>query len=152
MKNVDRSVYPLTLYYEAACALCNGEMTNLMLRNTDGLLKFVDVSAPDFKDLPPGTKLEDLMELIHAQKADGTVIRGVEVFRLAYEAVGLGWVSGLLKVPPLKRLAERGYPILARNRHRIPRWISHAVFETAIRRAAERAASRRCEPGKACEL
>ncbi len=151
MKNADRSVYPLTLYYEAACALCNGEMTNLMLRNTGGLLKFVDVSAPDFKDLPPGTTLKDLMELIHAKKGDGTVIRGVEVFRLAYEAVGLGWVGGLLKVTPLKRLAELGYPMLARNRHRIPRWISHAVFETAIRRAAERAASHRCQPGKACE-
>ena len=152
MKNIDRSVYPLTLYYESACALCNGEMTNLMLRNTDGLLKFVDVSAPDFKDLPPGTTLSDLLELIHAQKADGSVIRGVEVFRLAYEAVGLEWVGFLLKVPLIKRVAERGYPVLARNRHRIPRWLTHGVFETAIRRAAERAAAKRCKPGSACEL
>lgn len=145
-------VYPLTIYYESACALCNSEMTNLRLRNTAGRLRFVDVSAPGFREPPPGTTQTELLTLIHAQRADGRVIRGVEVFRLAYAAVGLGWVRRLLELPLLGRLAERSYPWLARHRHRIPRWVSHLLFETAIRRAAERAASRRRDAGDACHL
>ena len=87
---MDTTIYPLTLYYESACALCNGEMTNLMLRNTEGRLRFVDISAPGFDSPPPGTTLDDLLALIHAQTADGRVLRGVEVFRHAYRAVGAG--------------------------------------------------------------
>lgn len=145
-------MYPLTLYYESACALCNGEMTNLMLRNTEGKLRFVDVSAPDFDSPPPGTTTADLLELIHAQTADGRVLRGVEVFLHAYRAVGLGWIVEPTRWPVLGGLADRLYPMVARNRHRVPRFVSHLLFETAARRAAERAAERRCHPGKACEL
>lgn len=146
------AIYPLTLYYESACAMCNGEMSNLMLRNTEGKLRFVDVSAADFDGPPPGTTLDDLLELIHAQTADGRVLRGVEVFRLAYRAVGLGWLVEPTSWPVLGPLADRLYPIVARNRHRVPRFVSHLLFETAVRRAAERAALRRCEPGQACKL
>ena len=144
------TTYPLTLYYESACALCNGEMTNLMLRDTEGKLRFVDVSAAGFDNPPPGTTAADLLELIHAQTADGRVLRGVEVFRLAYRAVGLDWLVAPTTWPLLDRLADRLYPVLARNRHRIPRLVSHLLFETATRRAAERAAQRRCTPGDVC--
>jgi predicted DCC family thiol-disulfide oxidoreductase YuxK len=144
------TVYPLTIYYESACTLCNSEMTNLRLRNTAGLLRFIDVSDPAFNTPPPGTRKEDLLALIHAVCGDGRVIRGVEVFRLAYAAVGLDWVRRALSLPLLRGLAERGYPWVARHRHRIPRWLSHLLFETAVRRAAQQAAQRRCVPGDAC--
>lgn len=146
------AIYPLTLYYESACAMCNGEMSNLMLRNTEGKLRFVDVSAPDFDSPPPGTTRDDLLELIHGQTADGRVLKGVEVFRLAYRAVGLGWVVEPTNWPVLGPLADKLYPVVARNRHRVPRFVSHLLFETAVRRAAERAALRRCEPGQACKI
>lgn len=144
------TIYPLTLYYESACALCNGEMTNLMLRNTEGRLRFVDVSAPGFDSPPPGTTLDDLLALIHAQTADGRVLRGVEVFRHAYRAVGLGWVVEPTRWPVLGSLADKLYPVLARNRHKVPRLVSRLLFETATRHAAERAAQRHCAPGGAC--
>jgi predicted DCC family thiol-disulfide oxidoreductase YuxK len=144
------TTYPLTLYYESACALCNGEMSNLMLRNTEGKLRFVDVSAPGFDSPPPGTTLDDLLELIHAQKADGSVVRGVEVFRLAYRAVGLDWVVAPTDWLLLGGLADRAYPWIARNRHRIPRRLTHLLFETAARRAAQRAAANRCDADGTC--
>ncbi|MED5618343.1 thiol-disulfide oxidoreductase DCC family protein [Ideonella sp. BN130291] len=149
---IARSVYPLTLYYESACALCNAEMTNLMLRNHAGLLHFVDVSAPGFDEPPPGVTVDELLELIHAVQADGTVIRGVPVFEHAYRAVGLGWVMAPVRLPGMRALADRLYPWLARNRHRVPRALVHGLFETSVRRAAERAAGRRCDAGGSCRL
>lgn len=144
---LDSTIYPLTLFYESACPLCNAEMNNLMLRDTEGHLRFTDVSAPDFTDVPAGVTMQDLLDLIHARTADGRVLKGVEVFRLAYEAVGLGWVSAAMRMPLLRPLAEWGYPILARNRHRIPRSFVRLLFEGAVRRAAERSALARCDAG-----
>jgi len=145
--------YPLTVYYESACPLCRAEMTNLMLRNHAGLLRFEDVSAPGFASPLPGVSLAGLLTLIHARRADGTVVRGVEVFRLAYTAVGLPGVARALRLPVLRGLAERSYPLLARNRHRIPHWLVGWLFETAIRRAAERSArTARCTPEGECRL
>lgn len=140
----DPAVYPLTLYYESACPLCNAEMTNLMLRNTDQLLVFADISAPGFNALPESTSLQALLEIIHARRADGTVIKGVEVFRLAYDAVGLNRVASALRLPVLGWIADRSYPWVARNRHRFPRALIRLIFEGGMRRAAERAASARC--------
>lgn len=142
---MNNTTYPLTIYYDASCPLCNGEMSNLMLRNVDGLLAFVDASPSDFVSPLPGTSREDLMELLHARKANGEVIKGVEVFRLAYSAVGLGWVTAPTSWPILGWLADKAYPVLARNRYRIPRSVVARLFEGVIRRAAEQAAQRpRC--------
>ena len=140
----DPAIYPLTLYYESACPLCNAEMTNLMLRNTDQLLVFADISAPGFNALPEATPMQALLEIIHARRADGIVIKGVEVFRLAYEAVGLNRVASALRLPVLGWMADRSYPWVARNRHRFPRALIRLIFEGGMRRAAERAASTRC--------
>lgn len=140
------NVFPLTIYYESACALCNAEMSNLKLRNSHGRLVFVDVSAPGFSDLPPGTGLAELLTLIHARQADGEIIKGVDVFRQAYSAVGLGWVTRLLQAPLLGRLADGVYPWIARHRHQQPRVMTW-IFEIAARRAAQRA---HCAAGAAC--
>ncbi|MET0519879.1 MAG: DCC1-like thiol-disulfide oxidoreductase family protein, partial [Burkholderiaceae bacterium] len=68
---MNSTIYPLTLYYESACPLCDAEMRNLRLRNHAGLLNFVDISAHGFRDFPPGTDMAALLGLIHAQRADG---------------------------------------------------------------------------------
>lgn len=145
-------IYPLTIYYDASCPLCNAEMNNLMLRNHAQQLQFVDASAAGFASPLPGIAQADLMNLIHARRADGNVVKGVEVFRLAYGAVGLGWVTAPTAWPLLKQLADHAYPWVVRHRYRFPRWLVHALFEGPTRRAAERAAQRaRCN-GNQCHL
>lgn len=43
------NVPALTVYYDAACPICNGEMHNLMLRDVARQVRFVDASAPGFE-------------------------------------------------------------------------------------------------------
>jgi predicted DCC family thiol-disulfide oxidoreductase YuxK len=142
---MNSSTYPLTIYYDASCPVCDGEMHNLMLRNTDGMLVFVDASAPDFVSPLAGLAQADLLNLIHARKANGEVVRSVEVLRLAYRAVGLGWVAAAASWPGLRQLADRAYPWLAHNRYRIPRPLVRLLFEGPTRRAAERVAEQAAE-------
>ena len=141
--------YPLTLLYEEACPLCKLEVDNLKARNSKGLLKFVDVSAPDFDPKPYGVPLDEMLEAIHAVKADGTMVRGVEVFRLAYAAVGLGWITRPTGWPLLKPLFDRGYVHLARNRHRFSEKFGALLAAIAAARAHRRI--RACKAGK-CEV
>jgi predicted DCC family thiol-disulfide oxidoreductase YuxK len=148
---MNQSAYPLTIYYDASCQLCNGEMTNLMLRNTQGLLAFVDASGPDFVSPIANTTRADLMSMIHAVQADGQVVRGVEVFRLAYSAVGLGWVTAPTAWPLLRQLADRAYPWVVRNRYRFPQPLVAWLFEGPTRRAAERAARQARCTEQTCE-
>lgn len=143
------AIYPLTLYFDGSCQLCSAEIRNLQIRNAGGLLRFVDISPAGFNACPPGTDRDAMMRLIHAQRADGVVLRGVEVFRLAYSAVGMPWVARLTRMPVVKSLSEWMYPLLARHRYSLPAAPIRWLFERSLRRAAERSAQRAsCDAGQ----
>jgi predicted DCC family thiol-disulfide oxidoreductase YuxK len=134
------SSYPLTIYYDSTCPLCRAEMHNLQLRDTHGRLRLVDASPPGFHSPVPGVDRQGLMTIIHAIDAQGHVLSGVDVFRAAYAAVGLGHVSAAVSLPVVGWLADRAYPWVARHRNRIPRVLVAWLFEGPRRQAAERAA------------
>ncbi|MET4579668.1 thiol-disulfide oxidoreductase DCC family protein [Ottowia thiooxydans] len=143
--------FPLTLYYDASCRFCNAEMTNLMLRNTQGRLCFINCAEPGFQGGP--APQEHLMRSIHGVDAQGRVFVGVDCLARAYEGIGWTWAPGVFKWPVIHSLANRLYPVIARNRYRMPKWPVVWILESAARRAAERTArhSARCQGGR-CDL
>ncbi|HLO94654.1 MAG TPA: DUF393 domain-containing protein [Burkholderiaceae bacterium] len=144
----EAALYPLTIYFDGSCQLCSAEIRNLQLRDIRGRLRFVDCSPADFVSPIPGADRAALMNVIHGVGAQGQVLRAVELFEAAYRTVGLPWVSRLLIHPLIRPLADRVYPWVVRNRHRLPRPLIAALFERAARRAAARA---HCRDG-ACAL
>lgn len=149
-------IYPLTLLYDGACPVCTLEMDNLKARNADNLLRFIDISVPGFDASPYGASIAEMNALIHARRADGTLVIGVEVFRLAYGAVGLGrWVAPT-GWPLLKPLFDAAYAVFARHRYFFSGWMTPAINWIASRRIKENArrallASQACKEGR-CEL
>jgi predicted DCC family thiol-disulfide oxidoreductase YuxK len=115
------AVYPLTLLYDGTCAVCSLEMDHLRERNQAGRLVFVDVAETGFDAMPYGATLAEMDAVIHGRCADGTMLRGVEVLRLAYAAVGLGWLLRPTGWAPLRPLADAGYRVFARHRRTISR-------------------------------
>jgi predicted DCC family thiol-disulfide oxidoreductase YuxK len=155
-RKIIMAIYPLTLLYDGACPVCNLEMDNLKTRNAAGLLSFVDISAPGFDDSPYGASIAEMNALIHAQRADGGLVIGVEVFRLAYGAVGLGRWAAPTGGPVLKPLFDAAYAVFARHRYffsryatPLIRWIANRRIEANARRAL--LASQACKGGS-CEL
>ncbi len=116
-------IYPLTLFYDAACPVCSLEMDTLRARDHDGRLVFIDIAAQGFDPTPYGVTLASMNGEIHAQRPDGSLIRGVEVLRLAYAAVGLGWVLRPTGWALLRPLSDAAYRVFACHR----RPISHAA-------------------------
>jgi predicted DCC family thiol-disulfide oxidoreductase YuxK len=146
------TAYPLTLFYDASCAVCSLEMDHLRSRNHDGKLAFVDITAPGFDPAPFGATLAAMDAQIHGRCADGQMIIGVQALRLAYEAVGLGWVLRPTAWPPLRALSDVGYRLFARHRRRISRAAAPVI--DAIRTQRARRMSKRmreCASG-ACEM
>lgn len=133
--------YPLTLLYDGACPVCNLEMDNLKHRNTEGLLAFIDISLPEFDALPYGASLAEMNGLIHAVRPDGSLVIGVEVFRLAYGAVGLGHLTASTAWPWLKPLVDATYAVFARNRYGFSRTFMPLLTALRTTRAAQRGAT-----------
>ena len=148
---MSRSIYPLTLFYDGGCAVCALEMDHLRARCRDGRLVFVDIAAPGFDAAAHGTTRAAMDGEIHGLAADGTMLRGVEVLRRAYEAVGLGWVLKPTGWAPLRPLFDAGYRVFARHRRSISRTAApliDAIRAARARRMAER--MRACRSG-ACD-
>jgi predicted DCC family thiol-disulfide oxidoreductase YuxK len=113
--------YPLSLYFDGACPLCRLEIDNLQARDAQQLLRFVDIAGAGFDPAPLGVSLSALNGLIHATRPDGSLLVGVEVFRLAYAAVGLGRWTAPTGWPGLKPVVDAAYRLFARNRQTISR-------------------------------
>lgn len=89
-----------------------------MLQRWDrrGRILFTDIAAPEFHAETLGQSLTTLMAEIHGRLPDGTWIKGVEVFRRLYTAVGFGPLVWLTRLPGLSQLLDLGYRLFARNR------------------------------------
>jgi predicted DCC family thiol-disulfide oxidoreductase YuxK len=146
------NVYPMTLLYDASCPVCSLEMDHLRARNDRGLLQFVDISAPDFDPAPYGASLEAMNAEIHALCADGRLLKGVQVLRLAYEAAGLGWLMRPVGFGPLRGISERAYRVFARHRRPISRAAAPLIgFVRAMRARRMNGRMQQCAGG-ACSV
>ena len=98
----------------------------------------IDVTTPE------NQQRDALLTLMHARTAGGQWLSGVAAFEVAYAAVGLAWVMAPARIPLLRAGMNALYPVVARNRYRVPGWVIRTFFGKALRRAAERAAAQQC--------
>jgi len=142
------SIYPLTLLYDRRCAVCRLEMDELRERDREAKLNFIDISQDGFDAAPWGATLADLNAVIHAIDARGRTHRGVPALRMAYAAVGLGWLWAPTGWPLLRKLFDAFYAVFARHRYVISRSAAPLIEHVAAARRARR--MRRCGNG-VCE-
>jgi predicted DCC family thiol-disulfide oxidoreductase YuxK len=108
----------ITLLYDGACPLCSREVAMLRRRDRRGALGAVDIAAPGFDPGVYGLDQARVMARMHGVLPDGAIVEGMEVFRRAYAAVGLGWLLAPSRWPLVGRLFDAGYAWFARNRLR----------------------------------
>ena len=114
-----KDAWQIRVFYDGECPLCSREIRLLeRLDRGRGRLRFDDISRPGFDPGVFGLDAAELMARIHGVLADGTIVEGVEVFRHAYAAVGLGWLMAPTRWPGLRPLADMAYRMFARNRLR----------------------------------
>ena len=145
--------YPLTVFFDASCGLCNSEMQAIKIQDTEQHLIFVDCSAASFDDASyraESVTRKAMMECLHVRDNRGVWIKGVPAFELLYRTIGMPvmaicWGGGLTRP-----LMEHLYPWIARNRLALSRTGLPVLFDVWGKLAARRAnkRSRRCSEGQ----
>jgi predicted DCC family thiol-disulfide oxidoreductase YuxK len=118
MEPIAPNTFNFTMFYDGACPLCSREAKLLMKRDTKGRIRFISTASADFDPAKYGIST-DPGRLIHGMMADGTIVRGVEVFRQVYSELGLGWLLAPTGWPVLKQVFDLLYLLFAKNRIRI---------------------------------
>lgn len=109
----------IEMFFDGACPLCKREVDLIRRRDHDQKIVFTDISAPDFEAEALGKSHDELMAEIHGRLPDGTWLRGVEVFRRVYEAIGFRSLVRLSRLPGISLALDVGYGLFARNRLRL---------------------------------
>ncbi|WP_417851839.1 thiol-disulfide oxidoreductase DCC family protein [Thalassoglobus sp.] len=106
------------VFYDGDCPLCKREINLLKRWDKQQRIQFTNIAAEDFSAEEIGIPFEDLMAEIYGRLPDGSTVKGVEVFRQLYSAVGFSWLVGLSRIPGISHLLNFGYRVFARNRLR----------------------------------
>jgi predicted DCC family thiol-disulfide oxidoreductase YuxK len=108
--------YRVEVFFDGDCPLCVREIDMLRKLDRRGRIRFTDIAARGFEPEAYGTTREALMAEIHGRLPDGTWIKGVEVFRQLYAAVGLGPAVAVTRLPGVRSVLDAGYRLFAKNR------------------------------------
>ena len=111
----------LTLLYDGGCPLCLREVRFLRRRDAGRhRLAFVDIDAADYRpEHHGGIEYRQAMGRIHAIDGEGEILRDVDVFRRAYDLIGLGWLYAPTRWPLLRPIADAVYGLWAASRLRL---------------------------------
>lgn len=143
------NIYPISIYYDRTCPLCNQEMSRLKQHDHVGKLILIDCSVEKFASPEGAPPTADMMALLHVRTAQGIWVIGVPAFRLAYAGVGFHFVTDWLDKPYVNRVMKRLYPIIARHRYIFPEWAAEAWINWLAAKSLQR--SQACNNGQ-CKI
>lgn len=107
--------WKIKLLYDGECPLCVREVNFLTKKDRGrGIIKFVDIADLEYSPQNhAGIDFATAMGRIHAVLPDNTIIKNIEVFRRVYEALGMGWIYALTKLPGIGAIADWVYGLWA---------------------------------------
>ncbi len=109
----------LTIFYDGGCPLCAKEMRHLQNLDTEQRIAYEDINAPDFNRRFPYIDRLKADQILHGELAGGELIYALDVTYVAWSMVGKRhWVAPL-RWPLIKQVANWGYKIFAKHRHRL---------------------------------
>ena len=111
--------YKIEVYFDGDCPLCHREMRLIQRMDRKKVVRCTDIASDDFDRESVGITWENLMGSIHGRLPDGSVVEGVEVFRVIYSALGLGYLVMVTRIPGVSHFLDFVYRVFASNRLRI---------------------------------
>lgn len=120
LSDVDsQPTWDIEVFLDGDCPLFRTEIEMLRRWDRKERIQFTNITAAGFDPTPWGVQLDDLMADIHGRLPDGSWIRGVEVFRRLYSAVGFGSLVAVSRWPGVRHRLDLGYRLFARHRLRL---------------------------------
>ncbi len=125
----------ITMYYDDACVICSTEAHNMQVRQPEKI-RLVPVKEGLDNLAAAGFSRKDAMTYMCVQDSYDNWYTHMDAVRLLYRTGGVKW-SPLLFLPVVKQLGDFVYPYVARNRYRIPNWVTKLVYGKAVMQACD---------------
>lgn len=117
----------ITMYYDSHCPLCHTEAVRMHRRRPDAVqITAVDDALPELE--AAGISRVQAMTYLCVRDSNGGWHTHMDAIRLLYRSAGLNTLANLLAFPSVKQLADLLYPVLARNRYRIPNRLIRLIY------------------------
>jgi predicted DCC family thiol-disulfide oxidoreductase YuxK len=113
-------LWEVEVFYDGDCPLCKREIAMLRRHDSRHAIRFTDISDFRFDPQEIGIEHSTLMAEIHGRLPDGSIIRGVEVFRRLYAAIGFQRLVRITRFPLVAPLLELVYRFFAKVRLKLP--------------------------------
>lgn len=108
--------WQINVFYDGDCPLCRREITFLKRLDRHDRILFTNIASAKFDAGDYDLTMDELMAEIHGLLPDGRTVKGVEVFRRLYDAVGFGGVVAITRMKPVAATLELGYRWFAKHR------------------------------------
>lgn len=107
---------PLCIY-DGDCGFCS-RCVSWASRRSD--VRFAPFQTTDLAAY--GISEDAAATAVHCVEPDGSVVRGAAAVAAVLRRCGHGWsiLAAIMRLPLMRNLAEIGYGLVARNRHRLP--------------------------------
>lgn len=125
----------ITMYYDDTCILCSTEAHHMQSRNPQDITLIPVDEGLETLDAA-GFSRTDAMTYLCVQDSYGDWHTHMDAIRLLYKTSGVKWAP-LFYLPVVKHLCDIAYPYVARNRYRIPNWVTKLVYGKAVTQACE---------------
>lgn len=116
----------IRVFYDSDCPICQSEIAHLTAKNPDKILGIPVKYALDELKAVDIDEIEALTYLC-LKDENGKIYKGMSAVRLLHKTANSKFAL-ILELPIIKQLSELIYPIFARHRYKIPRWIAHLLF------------------------
>jgi predicted DCC family thiol-disulfide oxidoreductase YuxK len=110
--------FDIEVFFDGECPVCRREIAFLRRLDRRKRIRFTDLTPLGPAGTVEGIPWADLMAEIHGRLPDGRWIKGVEVFRRLYAAVGFGPLVRVTRWTGIEQVLDAAYAAFARRRLR----------------------------------
>lgn len=114
----------LTVFIDGRCPLCTREMRYLKQLDRHNKLRLVDLHSAELNSEFPDIDAKQANHILTAIDDNGRYLFGLDATYASWRAVGKGHWIAPLRWPGIRWLADLGYRLFARHRHRISRLLT----------------------------
>lgn len=116
----------ISVYYDDKCPICQSEIEHFSEKYPDRINPIPITYALD-ELKADGISEIDALTYLHAKDETGKLYKSMDAVRLLYRTCD-SKLALIVSLPIIKECADMFYPIFARHRYKIPKWISYAIF------------------------
>lgn len=111
----------LTVFADGNCPLCMKEMIHLAKCDRQKRIRFIDINDAVSMRAYPNISYENAHSVLHGVVWSGETLLGLDVTHRDWTLVGKGYLTGFIRLPIIRVVADMVYLWFAKNRYKISR-------------------------------